>query len=382
MATEAQLLPPDYKELSNPPFIPSTVQYRVINAGLIHVEGRYVFLMTHPENGRKVPTKPLSPDPRRRENWNIAPPAPYIPVRQSQANYLYPGLKFYGKSPFRSLPCREHVSLGGLEQYIKGELCLLLAGLDLGPVEKDYDSRIGRSVSKYAQKVEKGLHEAFNPGYIQTVWAPKFRLFSELPIELRLEIWQFSLPRKRILEIKKVKEAYRWGKDFMDGFGVPDSIPATLHVCRESREEGLRFYRPSFGRSYGSATTYFDPTFDTIFFRHENITELDFLSFLRNSSNVRMITSIAFCTEFCQSFINLNKYGSFNDDFASFKEIFCNISSAYCSNHAEGLLEKKLKLKKCRCEAKEWLSEDDQQKLKDLLGVRLVRVPIAAVTGA
>jgi hypothetical protein len=44
------------------------------------------------------------------------------------------------------------VSLGGLEQYIKGELCLLLAGLDLGPVEKDYDSRIGRSVSKFAQE--------------------------------------------------------------------------------------------------------------------------------------------------------------------------------------------------------------------------------------
>jgi hypothetical protein len=83
-----------------------------------------------------------------------------------------------------------------------------------------------------------------------------FHLFPRLPIELRLRIWTFASPG-RVIELRS------WG-DTANNPYVPikysvakHTFPIILHINRESRREGLRFYQCV---EVGISTTILDPS--------------------------------------------------------------------------------------------------------------------------
>ncbi|KAM3550095.1 hypothetical protein MY1884_008420 [Beauveria asiatica] len=97
-----------------------------------------------------------------------------------------------------------------------------------------------------------------------------FSRFSDLPPEIRLVVWEYSLPGTRIVSV-------RCGADDL----VPDSRrspvavlgcttttpnPANLHICVESRTEAIKSYRRCFGFARRPGHIYFDPTRDVLYF--------------------------------------------------------------------------------------------------------------------
>jgi hypothetical protein len=82
-----------------------------------------------------------------------------------------------------------------------------------------------------------------------------FSCFSNLPVEMRLRIWQFAAPRRpRVIQIAFDPNGSCW-KAWEDGLG---GLPSIVHVSREAREEALRHYIRIFD-------AYVDPEEDTIF---------------------------------------------------------------------------------------------------------------------
>jgi 2EXR family len=87
-----------------------------------------------------------------------------------------------------------------------------------------------------------------------------FTLFPRLPQELRLKIWQSTI-EPRILPIK-------WSQQLSQC--VTQDNPAILRLTHESREEGLKTYRPSFGTASNSQPViYANFTLDTVSFEWE-----------------------------------------------------------------------------------------------------------------
>ncbi|PIA88873.1 hypothetical protein CB0940_07102 [Cercospora beticola] len=80
--------------------------------------------------------------------------------------------------------------------------------------------------------------------------------FSSLPAELRIAIWQFSIPEPRNIVLS-------WnGKEFRSN-GTPPNI---AHVCHEAREEISKVYDLTFASPSGSpAKTWFDFARDALF---------------------------------------------------------------------------------------------------------------------
>jgi hypothetical protein len=74
--------------------------------------------------------------------------------------------------------------------------------------------------------------------------------FPKLPRELRDKIWDFTLPRQRVVNV-----TYNADKN---SYTTPIRVPMTLHICQESRERALRRYKLSFGAQKGEARIYFN----------------------------------------------------------------------------------------------------------------------------
>ncbi|KAK3352283.1 hypothetical protein B0T25DRAFT_419797, partial [Lasiosphaeria hispida] len=83
-----------------------------------------------------------------------------------------------------------------------------------------------------------------------------FSLFSLLPAELRLAIWRQSC-HPRVVEVR-----YSPNEDRCLTTTKP---PVTLHVCRESRYEGLRLYTRAFGTKTHEPFIYFAPDADILY---------------------------------------------------------------------------------------------------------------------
>lgn len=83
-----------------------------------------------------------------------------------------------------------------------------------------------------------------------------FPQFSRLPPELRLQIWRYSR-QPRVVEV-----IYDSATDTCTSTAKP---PALLHVCHESRHEGLRAYRKTFGTKSSPPSIYFDPSTDVLY---------------------------------------------------------------------------------------------------------------------
>jgi hypothetical protein len=114
-----------------------------------------------------------------------------------------------------------------------------------------------------------------------------FTVFRKLPVELRLKIWEYALPGRRVL-VLKFYDDYN-GKNHIECANPP---PVISKVCRESRALMKTLYQPSFNLTpwlssgifltdieperYSGPTVLFSPTLDTVFFAaHE-----DFESFV------------------------------------------------------------------------------------------------------
>jgi hypothetical protein len=82
-----------------------------------------------------------------------------------------------------------------------------------------------------------------------------FPLFNAFPKDIRLLIWEFSLPEPRIVHIKQAETST--GKVELNGYYLPawvmrsySRIPSLLHVNIEARELASRFYTPAFRCSF------------------------------------------------------------------------------------------------------------------------------------
>lgn len=97
---------------------------------------------------------------------------------------------------------------------------------------------------------------------------PRFQRFTELPTEIRLLIWQYTLV-PRVHELHPCAKLYN---DRMTFRSNSSQTPAIFHVCRESRELALRNYSlmsyeprtPGFSGK-GILRFYFCPELDTLF---------------------------------------------------------------------------------------------------------------------
>ncbi|KAH8795455.1 hypothetical protein BGZ57DRAFT_947028 [Hyaloscypha finlandica] len=89
----------------------------------------------------------------------------------------------------------------------------------------------------------------------------EFTLFPRLPAELRLRIWAASKPGPRVVEIEFDN---RLSFETLS----PTSPPSLLAVCRDSRNETLKFYRKLLKPSNNGRwfqTIYFDPHTDILY---------------------------------------------------------------------------------------------------------------------
>src|SRR3979490_1642535 len=81
-----------------------------------------------------------------------------------------------------------------------------------------------------------------------------FELFSQLPVEVRLDIWRLALPPPRIIRAsysptghgsRTSTASYRWHRE--EKVKTPEDARrlffSLFHACRESRTEALRYYR-------------------------------------------------------------------------------------------------------------------------------------------
>ena len=86
---------------------------------------------------------------------------------------------------------------------------------------------------------------------------PKLMNFPKLPAELRLEIWKL-VQTPRLVEVRFIRDGRKHQHRFIA------DIPILLHICRESRLEGLKSYKLSFGTKYAMNKVYFDNKIDTL----------------------------------------------------------------------------------------------------------------------
>ncbi|KAJ4858360.1 hypothetical protein T069G_06627 [Trichoderma breve] len=98
-----------------------------------------------------------------------------------------------------------------------------------------------------------------------------FHPFSRLPTELRLKIWQLSLPSPRLVSVQCGVDISAFARPPPDspeytGCTSPTRIPVSLQVCTESRAEALKSYQPSLGFFRGDGLVYFNYDIDILYF--------------------------------------------------------------------------------------------------------------------
>lgn len=140
-------------------------------------------------------------------------------------------------------------------RLIRGRLPVITSLL-----EREYEAELGiNTMSNSTQQDMLGLHY---PSHEQTLTC-----FGKLPTEIRLKIWNESLPGPRILTATM---ALRWRPEGHRRplFRLISPPPVVFHVCKESREQALGMYslqltKPSFPHFYR-----IDPEEDTVYVVH------------------------------------------------------------------------------------------------------------------
>ena len=78
------------------------------------------------------------------------------------------------------------------------------------------------------------IMEAATLGRGPDFYMPKFPQFRRLPFELRLMVWEFAARVPRVVEFNSCKKRFK--------LASRTSVPAFLHVNKESRNFGQQFY--------------------------------------------------------------------------------------------------------------------------------------------
>lgn len=121
-------------------------------------------------------------------------------------------------------------------------------GDDSEPVSEDAGSEVE---SEYEPKEKP----KFDPGVMKSNEESTFLQFPNLPIEIRLKVWKLSCFVTRNVDIATGTIGVTFGTE--DEVGARPHYyrsrcrpPSLLHVCKESREEGLKYYKLAFGVEY------------------------------------------------------------------------------------------------------------------------------------
>jgi len=99
-----------------------------------------------------------------------------------------------------------------------------------------------------------------------------FTVFTELPFELRLKIWNYIAPGPRTVGLTHSHQrAKRRGISVTffhnrAAWTSSDPVPVILHICRESRTEALKSFKMTFGSHWFPGEVYFDFEKDTLHF--------------------------------------------------------------------------------------------------------------------
>lgn len=76
----------------------------------------------------------------------------------------------------------------------------------------------------------------------------EFKLFSDLPPELRIIVWQFASQEIRVITIKNSSQTTR-EKDLKATHDAK-TVPSILHTCQESRAISQNYYRLRLGATF------------------------------------------------------------------------------------------------------------------------------------
>ncbi|OHF02634.1 hypothetical protein CORC01_02030 [Colletotrichum orchidophilum] len=99
-----------------------------------------------------------------------------------------------------------------------------------------------------------------------------FHLFSRLPVELRLKIWNFNLPPPRVVPIRCGAKSLSFAshaqspRPSTSGCTSYAALPVNLHACQESRLEAQKSYHLSFGMTRNPGQIFFDNAHDILYF--------------------------------------------------------------------------------------------------------------------
>ncbi|KAM4055336.1 hypothetical protein HRG_008737 [Hirsutella rhossiliensis] len=100
----------------------------------------------------------------------------------------------------------------------------------------------------------------------------QFHLFSLLPPELRLRIWNLNLPSCRLVPLHcdtaspSLYENSAPSSHCATGCTSNAPVPVNLHVCAESRAEAFKSYSRAFGFARGPGHVIFNPDSDILLF--------------------------------------------------------------------------------------------------------------------
>jgi hypothetical protein len=97
-----------------------------------------------------------------------------------------------------------------------------------------------------------------------------FTSFMRLPVELRDMVWELQLPDPRTITITEdVVHKSLDDPDLRIAKAAKTPVPTLLHICKESRDFALRFYRLSFEIELAGRPIYFDFERDLLFIPSE-----------------------------------------------------------------------------------------------------------------
>ena len=97
-----------------------------------------------------------------------------------------------------------------------------------------------------------------------------FHLFSNLPAELRVKIWELNLPGPRLVSLRYLSAATdpsnHLTRKVLRGCTSSAPIPTNLHVNREARANALQYYQLSFNLHHCPPKIWFDSHNDILHF--------------------------------------------------------------------------------------------------------------------
>lgn len=131
-----------------------------------------------------------------------------------------------------------------------------------------YPTLVASIAHQRAKELWQG-HAASSPGPLT-----EFSKFSQLPTELRVQIWEYAVPGPRTVAVVSVDG--KWSSEYFAEARVEGGtayqpraltqVPAMLHASTESRAVALESLKLYFHVHFNGSPVYFNPKIDTLMF--------------------------------------------------------------------------------------------------------------------